>query len=418
LPSENFTYNESNSILNAFLLQPYVKGTIENADHYFLNDDRKTNQDLDVLLVVQGWSKINWKSIFHTPQLPLHNFESGFQIAGRLNSNHKNDLKEIILRSDKDALMESSEIDEDGYFRFTDLHLSDSTLVSFSAKDKKGNLIKPKLYYNIYPKNYVDSLNIESIEEPMARQNLITALPTNNPIDFKSFIYEKQIVLDTITLKEQKAAPRNEVMYGRATGNYIDLENRYNKFSSVIEVIRDNGFDVKENLGDVFITSRRSVGVLAFSRPAVYINNVPAWNLSDLKFLTLQDVRDIHISKTPSFTGPTDFLGGTINIFLNQSLYASNKTEDKFNSSEINLGFEKAKEYYSPNYDITKREEFSKFGVISWKPNVVSNNNGEFSIEIPNYNHGTVTLYINGMSEKGRLISKKEIIDGNSIDKQ
>lgn len=415
LPSQNVTYDKSTSILSSFLLKPYVRGTIQNANYYFSNDDRKTTYDLDILLLTQGWSRLNWNDIFYKPQLPLNNFETGFQIVGKLNSNKKEDINKIVLFSDKDALMESTEVDKDGYFKFEDLHLSDSTQVSLSAKDAKGNLVKPKLYYNIFPKSYKDSLTTEDANDFMKSEKVQLKLASDNS-DFDSFIVDNMVTLDTISLKTKKEKPRQKILNG-SDGRRIDLEGSFNKFSRVIDVIEYNGFSVSESLSDISIHSNRNLGLTTFAQPTVYINNVESHNLNDLRYLTLRDVSDLYISTTPSLTGSGDSLGGSINIFLNHNLYANNTTETKFNSTQINLGFDKAKKYYTPNYDITRRDEFSKFGVITWIPNVSSNNQGEFIIKIPNNYPGDVTLYINGMSEKGSLISKTETIDLNTVEK-
>nr|MCR4835684.1 hypothetical protein [Bacteroidaceae bacterium] len=51
------------NILTNLLLESDLKGFVENPDYYFEADDEKHRQALDVLMLVQGWRRYDWKSI-------------------------------------------------------------------------------------------------------------------------------------------------------------------------------------------------------------------------------------------------------------------------------------------------------------------------------------------------------------------
>ena len=51
------------NIMTNLLLESDLKGFVENPDYYFEADDEKHRQALDVLMLVQGWRRYDWKSI-------------------------------------------------------------------------------------------------------------------------------------------------------------------------------------------------------------------------------------------------------------------------------------------------------------------------------------------------------------------
>ena len=51
------------NIMTNLLLESDLKGFVENPDYYFEADDEKHRQALDLLMLVQGWRRYDWKSI-------------------------------------------------------------------------------------------------------------------------------------------------------------------------------------------------------------------------------------------------------------------------------------------------------------------------------------------------------------------
>merc|ERR1712065_47473 len=57
LPVSTLAKDSKVDIYGKFLLEPFVKGDIENAAYYFSDVNRKKLNELDQLLLTQGWSK-------------------------------------------------------------------------------------------------------------------------------------------------------------------------------------------------------------------------------------------------------------------------------------------------------------------------------------------------------------------------
>lgn len=75
------------NILTNLLLSSDIKGYIDNPSYYFEADDEKHRQDLDLLLMTQGWSRYEWKYITGAePVNPKYEPEQGVLIDGTVTS--------------------------------------------------------------------------------------------------------------------------------------------------------------------------------------------------------------------------------------------------------------------------------------------------------------------------------------------
>ncbi len=93
--TEDVTYNTDN-ILTNLLLSSEIKGFIANPDYYFESDDEQHREALDLLLMVQGWRRYDWRQMagcdtFKNKQ-PI---ETGILIDGFVGEKTKIDYDEL-----------------------------------------------------------------------------------------------------------------------------------------------------------------------------------------------------------------------------------------------------------------------------------------------------------------------------------
>lgn len=399
LPTNTKSYTAEENIISSFFLNPYINGYVENPSYYFYDFDRKKSIDLDLLLITQGWSRYSWHNIFNSPPKRMHHFEAGMQIKGKLNgSSNSKKAKEIVLYSKESELMLASPLDTENYFSFENIFLIDSTSLFFSLKDDKGNITKPNVYVNIYPNYIADKLNykipIKQKTEP------------NQTIFDETFSFDNTTILDTVSIQNNVIQkPKNKIIRGAFNSNKINIKDRYDPFSVVTDVIRDNGFDIINTGAEVQILSRRATGFSGRTKPSIYVDNrlLSESELFELTQLRLELVDEIFISKTSAagYGGR----GGNINIFTKKG-YRSSKQKLTFSQNMVSFGFSLPDEYYSPYYNKTQYVTFSNYGVLNWLPNLSMSNDGIFEFKIPNYRYEDISLFIEGMGSDGSLISK------------
>ena len=388
LPFNNESNKIENSISSTFLLAPYVKGTIENSNYYFENVTRKKLYNLDLLLLTQGWSKFSWSNIFNNHPKPTHVFENGFQITGKLNDYNYKKGDELILLSKYNGIQLNQKLDDSKFFNFENLFLSDSSQVSFSLKNRKGKLIKPKAYYNTYPIFTKESFNSISTEE--------NTTSTIHHIE-NEFIVNPENLLDTVKLRTvySKVKIKNKVI-GDFYGKRITFEDAPSPRSLITNIIRFNGFKVVNYGFSVRISSRRG------GKTAIFIDNTQVYDTGLLASLTVDDVQEIFFSHVGYLTR-----GSVIRIFLKKT--GNTKLNNQYSNSIVKFGYSNPKEYYSPMYKTNNSQAFEKYGVINWIPNIETNALGEFTFKLPNTSEN-VNLYIEGMGEDGSLYSLNETI--------
>ena len=128
--SRELNYGEQ-SIVTDLLLSSDLKGFIENPQYYFVNDDSRHLEDLDLLMLVQGWTRYDWSQMAGvTPYHPLYGKEIPmFRMSGRVfplqgfpwERNHriqKGLQVEGILLIDTTFYYGRGDIDSLGYFTF------------------------------------------------------------------------------------------------------------------------------------------------------------------------------------------------------------------------------------------------------------------------------------------------------------
>ncbi|MFK5879159.1 MAG: hypothetical protein QM478_06635 [Flavobacteriaceae bacterium] len=413
LPYSNKSYNKNSTITYAFLLKPYIKGFVENPQYYFNNITPKKMYELDLLLLTQGWSRYSWESIFNNPPKIKYNFDTGFQIKGKLNDYNYKKSNRLLLSSKENSLHLSTDITEEGYFSFEKLYIKENSNLNFSLINKKDKQSLPKPYYNIFPNKFSGILNFNNsiihnvkIHQPLYYKD-------NNQV--KQFIDISDNILDTVTLKTVKSKPLHQPKnkpYGMTNNSvkYLNFSDSNALNSPITDQIRNNGFEVAVDVGEdlLKIFSRRKRNLDGYFSPQVYLDyallDPTQFNL--IRGIRQFDVEEMFISNEGSIYGSP---GGVIHIFLKSSAYSKTR-KNTFSNRGFKYGYSEADEYYNPQYIMSHTAVFSKYGVINWIPNLTPDEKGVLSFKIPNYTFDSINLYIEGMGEDGSLYSTNEVI--------
>ena len=122
LPKSSIAYQKNEDIVSAFLIEPYIKGTIQNPNYYFNKVDRLKQYDLDLLLLTQGWSKYKWENIKQGKPNLNYPFDVGMTVKGTVNKKIKNpEYYSVQMFSLANNINEFSNLDENNNFYFKKL---------------------------------------------------------------------------------------------------------------------------------------------------------------------------------------------------------------------------------------------------------------------------------------------------------
>ena len=128
------------SITNQLLLAADLKGKIEEPG-YYEQPARNPNvwQNLDHLLLTQGWTGFNWNDAFKPAKTPAYEAEPEFLIKGTVTNQFNKPVAgaPLTLLSGKPPLFMESLTDPQGRFVFKGIYPADTAIFHIQARNKK-----------------------------------------------------------------------------------------------------------------------------------------------------------------------------------------------------------------------------------------------------------------------------------------
>ena len=403
LPIKTKAYRPINTIKSSFILNPYVRGQIEKPEYYFNSSNKNRLEELDLLLITQGWSKYSWKNIFKNPEKPTYEFENGIDIKFSLNNplkkNHTvvvysdaNNLITEIKPGSQELLLKNSFLIKDSKFHFG-LKISNNFV----------NKIGPSLTSS--NSSITDVLKTDFIKEPNKAE-----LEVSN---FKT-LTDGVSTLDEVIVKTKRVKEENSA-YGFAT---MLTTFKMDKMvvtggDLVLDFLSFKRFDVQITNGDIFIGKRRPDRNHSMSSGEsdnytrqlravrVYLDgNEITQSLWILDGLYLNTLKSISFGQDPSQFNEVIYM-----YSLSAKEYS--RKNSTFKEFYLPVGFSKQIEYYSPKYPSYLDQTYQNYGAILWKPFITVNANSTYEFRVPINQQENIKMYLEGISSSGKLSTKE-----------
>jgi TonB-dependent SusC/RagA subfamily outer membrane receptor len=130
------------NILTSLLLSSDLKGYIEKPNYYFNHKDSKTAEDLDNLMLTQGWSRFLWTDMAtYVKKAPVYPVEKMQRISGTITNLGGKPVaqgKVSLLSTSGGLFMIDTLTDANGKFSFDNLAFGDSTRFVVQARNAKN----------------------------------------------------------------------------------------------------------------------------------------------------------------------------------------------------------------------------------------------------------------------------------------
>ncbi len=401
LPEMTKSYNPTHNILSNFYLKPHIKGFVENPQYYFQDMDRKKKYELDVLLLTQGWSRYEWKTIFEEKPNGLNRFENGITVRGKVNK-PTTGIDRLFIHSTKNQSAQFIELDKDQNFTIDNFFLEEGEEIRFSYTDKKGVFKKPSMYLRFIVTNKEDQ-----ISEVVLNDTKIANTTTANFSLPEGFISANAETLEEVVIEGEKKQKYRDPILKNGVVTDITIED-YNRFYNITDFIAFNGnYLVSEGVGNVSIQTRRSPR----ATPTIFFNDVQLFNFSILSNFSTANVERIIIDRNGLGYGMNAGFGGVIKIYTRTtSLFKRGAGETMYLGSKAPLAFATAKKYYAPKYASFQNDIFQEYGAISWISELKLEKAQANNFKILDTKTDRITLFIEGISENGDLISEQKTI--------
>ena len=435
-------------IRSQLLLQSELRGRIENPSYYFSAASREAQRDLDLLMMVNGWSRYNLPEAilgrYEEPELPL---EIGQEITGQVRSRWKGKPMKGVLMSvivPEYNFGTFAETDSKGNFRINGFDLPEGASFIFRAMNAKGG--NEGNYY-------IDKDSLPSVEILREKPAEASAVDASDyfkamrwvmldEVKVQAFNYgdddfnvlrslasysndSENMALRGITSLEQAVrfipgmTLRNGMLMYRNkyVGIYIDgdMFTIPGDTPSGGGILKQGVFSPHNPLPRTYHRSRFASSSQASQNnaPMVMVDDTPspsiqassALKLSDVaNAVSFQDIDRIDYIRAENFViGPSP-MGGALMITTKTG---ANKSSGKqFELKDyLPLGYQKHKEYSSPILSVDADDyDLQTQPTLMWIPSVKFDEAGEticLSHEIkPEYR-----IIIEGISDNGDVIS-------------
>jgi len=384
----------SDNIISTFLLNNDLRGKVENPNYYFENYNETKQQQLDLVMLTNGWRRYLWIDILNqdistkkdkkTDTLQFE-IEKGITVCGRVEKiyldlpSKETNVTMTILDKYNDVY--KTQTDEKGKFWFKNLYYTDSLDIIIEALNNRN---KDNVLIDIY--------NYDTI-----------------PINFEPFIKNENLNLKKKNITKQIYVEKksNEIHGTADQVIYCDNINS-GSYSNVFEFLKSKVPGLSTGNNSANIRNSYSLSPNVSNEPLYLIDNIPT-DADAVSSLNMSDVERIEILKSASKSAIYGSRGqnGVIAIYTKKGYNIITGWERM-----KTIAYYSPKQYLEPKYSLLKVD--STLTTYYWKPDINIKNNEKYEINfsLPN-NISKFRIILQGISSEGEIIYKNEIINLN-----
>jgi hypothetical protein len=406
---ENLVNTEEEKLHTIFtdlLLVSDIKGHIENPNYYFTNiNDEKLN-NLDVLMMTQGWRRFKWQNIVNN-SYPLLNYkpEQTLFVSGRITQGKDKPVvggTVTLFSSIGQSFLLQAKTNDLGEFKIDSLYFPDSTKFVVQARTNKGNKnVDIELYNN--PLQIVTQ-NPNWPELSININQSMLAYLKNSKTQYEAWLrngtVSRSIMLGEVRVVETRPVAENSTnLNGAGNADKVFTEKDLQNVFSIQQAIQGR------------------VAGLNFIGNVPYIRNQPAQVIMDgmfveADFLTTippQDVESIEILKSIAYTAIYGSNGGGGLIIITTKRGKSGYSTNTYAPGLVTynpIGIFEPKEFYVPNYEIssTNANTADLRTTIYWNPKIITDSIGKAKVEFYNADgNGNYKIILEGMDLNGHI---------------
>lgn len=409
--------SDESTILSNILLTSDIKGYIEKPNYYFNNVSDKTKADLDILMLTQGYRRFEWKQLMANNFPPLaFTPEKALSITGHIKTRSGKPIphaKVTMLSTTGGMFFMDTVADEQGMFAFRNLVFTDSVkfvIQSRTQKDKKNVEIELD---NIQPQLITRNKNMPDIEVNISSTMAQYLLNSKKQYDsFLSFgLVTKSNFLSEVKIIEKKTIVKySDNLNGPGKADQVITSDQLNYCSSLAICLQGKIPGVTFRGNQAF--SVRSINMHG-PQPMVIVLDGLTISEDDTEILddiTPDNVQTVEVLKSIGYTTLYGSRGasGILVITTKRGADAAASFE-RYAPGIITykpIGYQRIKEFYSPQYDDPKNN--AKIAdlrtTIFWQPNIVTDKNGNAGISYFNADTpGNYRAVIEGIDADGNI---------------
>ena len=404
--------NESN-IFADILLKSDIPGYVENPNYYFLNSDEKTAQDLDNLMLTQGWRRILWKNVINNaPAIITFQPEKSLAISGVLTSYGGKPLpnsKVSLFSSSGGFFAVDTLTDAQGRFNFDKLIFGDSTkfiVQGRTGKNKKNVDIKLDVVAGQIVTRNKNTGDIEvNVNEALAGY----LKQSNNYFDelTKRGLLERSIILNEVNIVEKKNPAKNSNnLNGAGQADFTLTAEMLQNCVTLSQCLQGRVAGLIIEGGVPYLT-RNMFSSMSGKVPMQIILDGMNVGSDFLDNIQPSDVESVEVLKSINYTAiyGSQGGGGVLVITTKRGGGYSGSTFAPGIITYAPKGYYLGREFYAPKYDPAVPDNKPDLRTtVYWKPNLITNPEGKSAISYFNTDQaGQYRIVVEGIDMMGHL---------------
>lgn len=425
--------DSSDNIITHFLLTGELRGRINNPSYYFTNDADSLQQQLDLVMLTNGWRKIKWEDLVKgkMPDIKFPRDTAYLTLRGRIfginPQTYRNGMALFAILAKKDSTRQLIQmpLKRDGSFEDPGTILVDTIKMYYQVAGS------PDLSNTTAIAAGIDMLPAPQkkwgISDSAILKNRDTAMENRS----RYFALEQERinkllegnVLEGVTVATRIKTPEEKLDEAYTSGLFSGGE------AATFDVLDDKSAAITANL--LSYLTGRVPGMSIINRnelnggsSVTYRGLTPVFFLNENKIditqvntINMSDVAYIKVFRPPfigSFAGGGE--GGAVAIYTKKGVDAtSGQDEKKGMPYKIITGYTAEKEFYSPNYgslDLYDQKEDMR-STLYWNP-VIEITPDSHTKKFTFYNNDVTNSYriiLEGFTKDGKLSHVEKVIE-------
>ncbi len=404
------------SIVSELLLKSDLRGFIERPNYYFADLTNIKLTELDNLMLIQGWRKLDWKNYTSTATaafLP----EKGLTIAGTIKKTARKavvpNAKVTIIPTSNMLLSIDTLTDNNGRFSFDELLFADS--VKFIVT---GDGPKEKKRVDIVIDNPLTPPPNASKDQPLLLNDINSTLLTQlkNSQQFLGELEAAGIIEKSIRLEEVQV---NRVRTTKADKNSRNLNGPGNA-DQVISADELSGCAtfaqcLNGRLNGVIFRNGIPYSTRSMNSPMQVVLDGMYIEPEQIDMINTADIASVEVLRSIGNTAIYGMYGG------NGVIVITSKSGDAISSSYTPTGIITItpkglyvpRTFFKPQYDATIQNKLTRDlrTTIAWEPNLIMPKDGKTHFEFFTSDEpGTYKLTVEGISMDGKIAHLEYLI--------
>ncbi len=414
-------------ILSYFLLQADLKGEIENPGSYFNQVTKQKHDDLEALMLTQGWVSYDWD----LAKNPSFKAEKEYTFSGTVKNVLNKPIpkaKIILMGNSKGFMMLDTLANEKGEFMFNKLPVMDSAsfvIQALNANGKKGTI---GIEMNEFKPPVAPIIQRILSYEPEQLDSISTNLIKTKVEEYK-LTKRDGLLLNEVNIIGKRTVKGSKNINGPGGADYIISEEELNQIAKktlydvLLEKVKGfrEGYPKKSN-NRIFFVNFTVLKLVIDGIEVDFFYDADAggpesyyhYIRSYLDYYNAEDILGIEVMTKPTYSWPykskfmrpmdsNEYTFLEITTKTGQGPFLK-KSANMYLLKPVNYGDYKT--FYHPKYtSANKNDKKPDFrSTIYWNPNLLTNAKGEsnfsfFAADKP----GTYTVWVEGSDMQGNF---------------